>query len=169
MKRLGMAALAVVMSCTAVLAQATEDSPFRDFAGTARSIASYTGDGKWLVVMIWAHDCHVCNMEVESYAYFHETHQDGDARVLGISMDGQAQKTEAEAFIERHLLPFPNLIGEPEATMLHYMKLTGSPFRGTPTILIYNPDGKLMAAQAGAVPTEVIEEFIATNSTAPPG
>lgn len=163
MKRWGMAALAAVMGVAAGLtqAQADADTPFTDFAGQPRSIESYTGDGKWLVVMIWAHDCHVCNMEAEGYAQFHETHKDKDARVLGISLDGQAKKAEAEAFIERHDLPFPNLIGEPRATMMHYLVLTQSSFLGTPTILLYGPDGELKAAQAGAVPVESIERFIA--------
>lgn len=169
MRRVCKTALAVTILCLALFAQAGEDSPFTDFAGEPRGIASYTGDGRWLVVMIWAHDCHVCNAEAEGYAQFHEAHKDTNARMLGISLDGQAKKADAEAFIARHDLPFPNLIGEPEAVMRHYMGLTQTPFRGTPTILVYGPDGTLMAAQAGAVPTDVIEEFIAKKSAqAPP-
>ena len=164
MKRLGMAALAVIMGLTVPLAQAADEAVFSDFAGKARTIESYAGGGKWLVVMIWAHDCHVCNMEAEGYAHFHETHKDTDARMLGISMDGEAKKAEAEAFIERHDLPFPNLIGDPGATMRHFMQTTGTSFRGTPTILLYDPDGTLTAAQAGAVPPESIEKFIARGS-----
>lgn len=168
MRRIGMAALAVMMGCLAVSAQAADDPVFTDFAGESRSIESYAGDGKWLVVMIWAHDCHVCNMEAETYAQFHEAHKDKDAHMLGISMDGKEKKAEAEAFIQRHDLPFPNLIGEPQTTMLYYLTLTQSPFRGTPTILLYGPDGKLKAAQAGAVPVEVIEAYIAKNSPQAP-
>lgn len=156
-------ALAVSMAWMTVLAQAAGGPPFTDLDGRPSGIESFTGDGKWLVVMIWAHDCHVCNMEAESYAYFHETHADQDARVLGISMDGRAQQADIEAFIERHALPFPNLVGEPQAVMRHYMTLTGTPFLGTPTILLYDPQGTLKAAQAGAVPVEVIESFIAKN------
>ena len=140
-----------------------DDGPFVDFDGQPRTVESYTGNGKWLVVMIWAHDCHVCNMEVESYAQFHDDHQDKDASVLGISLDGQAKKADAEAFIERHDLPFPNLIGDLTPTMLFYANQTRSQFRGTPTILLYGPDGELRAAQAGAVPVASIERFIAGN------
>jgi peroxiredoxin len=167
MKKWVVAALAAIMVSMAAFAQAAGDSPFTDFAGEPRSIESYTGDGKWLVVMIWAHDCHVCNIEAESYAQFHEAHKDRDARMLGISLDGQAKKAEAEAFVERHALPFPNLIGEPAAVMLHYMMLTESSFLGTPTLLVYGPDGKLKAAQAGAVPVESIERFMEKNAAVP--
>jgi peroxiredoxin len=163
MQRFGL----VVLAIGCVTAQAAGDAPFTDFEGQPRTIESFAGDGKWLVVMIWAHDCHVCNMEAENYAYFHETHKDKNARLLGVSMDGQAKRAEAEAFIERHDLPFPNLIGEPATTMLQFAQLTGSSFRGTPTILLFDPQGTLTAAQAGAVPPESIEKFIARQAAAP--
>lgn len=139
---------------------------FSDFSGQPRAIESFAGKGKWLVVMIWASDCHVCNMEAEGYAQFHTAHQDKDATLLGVSIDGQAKKADAEDFIRRHELPFPNLIGEPETTMLWYLMNTGAQFAGTPTIMVYAPDGKLMAAQAGAVPPEVIEDFMARSGAA---
>jgi peroxiredoxin len=145
----------------------SSDTPFTDFQGKPRTIESFAGGGKWLVVMIWASDCHVCNMEAESYAQFHEAHKHKDATVLGVSIDGQAKKADAEDFIRGHDLPFPNLIGEPEAGMLYYMMVSGAQFAGTPTIMVYGPDGTLMAAQAGAVPPEIIEDFMAKNPPVP--
>lgn len=146
---------------TAVAEDAAEI--FSDFSGQPRTIESFAGKGKWLVVMIWASDCHVCNVEAESYAQFHLAHKDKDATLLGISIDGQEKKAEAEAFIKRHDLPFPNLIGEPQTAMLYYMMISGAQFVGTPTILLYGPDGTLLAAQGGAVPPEVIEAFMAKH------
>jgi peroxiredoxin len=98
------------------------------------------------------------------YAAFHRQHQGSDARVLGISMDGASKKAEATGFLTRHELPFPNLIAEPFELMSYYLELTGAPFRGTPTLLIYGPDGELRAAQAGAVPVESIEGYIARKT-----
>lgn len=165
MKRLTQAALAVLITAFSAVATAAEEQQiFTDFAGKASSIESYAGNGKWLVVMIWAHDCHVCNMEAESYAQFHTDHKDKDATVLGVSIDGEANKADAQAFITRHDLPFPNIIGEPEPSMLYYMMLTQSQFRGTPSIMVYDPAGELVAAQAGAVPPDVIEGFIAKQA-----
>lgn len=152
-----------LMVLMAVSAHASEDTLFHDFDGQPRTVESFTGNGKWLVVMIWAHDCHVCNQEAESYAQFHEAHKDDKATVLGISLDGAAKKADAEAFIERHDLPFPNLLGELTPTMLYYSMQTQSQFRGTPTLLLFDPEGKLRAAQAGAVPTTSIEAYIAKN------
>lgn len=163
MTRLCSTLLLLLTGCLVASVHAAEDAPFTDFAGQPATIESFAGDGRWLVVMIWAHDCHVCNMEVESYAQFHAAHKNTDASVLGVSLDGQDGKAEAEAFIARHDLPFPNLIGEPATTMLYYAMLTQSQFLGTPTILLYGPDGRLRAAQAGAVPVESIEAYMAKN------
>ena len=144
-------------------AQAAGNDGFLTFDGKETSVEAYTGGGNWLVVMMWAQGCHVCNAEVEGYAQLHESYAGKGASVLGISIDGQVDKGKAQDFIRRHDVPFPNLIGEPQAAMRWYAAQTGSRFLGTPTILVYGPDGDLQAAQAGAVPPEAIEKFIAEN------
>jgi peroxiredoxin len=136
---------------------------FQDFNGKQQVLENYTGKGKWLVVMIWASDCHICNREAYKYVDFNMIHSDKDASVLGISIDGESRIKEAKAFIKRHSIDFPNLIGEPEYVEQVYANLSGQHFAGTPS-LIYAPDGELKAAQAGAVPTEMIESFIEKNS-----
>ncbi len=137
----------------------------QDFSGKAAKIEDFTGKGKWLVVMIWASDCHICNREAHQYVDFHMIHSDTDATVLGVSIDGADGKKDAEKFIAKHSIDFPNLIGEADYVASLYYDLTGQYFRGTPTILIYSPKGELMAADAGAVPTELIEAFINKHST----
>lgn len=138
--------------------------PYRDFNGQEKSISDFTGDGKWRVVMIWASDCHVCNKEAHTYIGFHEQHKDKDARMLGISLDGKDKIADARDFIRRHKVSFPNLIGEPVDVVTDYMQLTGSEWVGTPTFLIYTPEGKLVAKQEGAAPVSLIENFIRSYS-----
>ena len=137
---------------------------FQDFNGKTQKIESYLGKGKWTVVMIWASDCHVCNHEAHEYVDFHMVHSDTDATVLGISLDGESRKKEAEKFISKHSVDFPNLIAEPETVARFYHEMSGEGFRGTPTFLVYSPSGELKAASAGAVPTASIEDFIKKNS-----
>ncbi|MCG6886484.1 MAG: hypothetical protein LJE74_04690, partial [Proteobacteria bacterium] len=79
-------------------------------------------------------------------------------------IDGQSKKDEAEKFIKRHKINFPSLIGEPQDVAQLYTELTGATFIGTPVFLFYNPQGVLVAQQAGAVPPELIEEFIQQQS-----
>ena len=142
-----------------------EMKAFEDFSGKTQKLENYIGkDGKWLIVMMWASDCHICNKEAHEYVDFHMIHSDTDATVLGISLDGESRKKEAMKFIKKHSVDFPNIIAEPEYVSSVYQKLTGQYFAGTPTFLIYSPDGELKAAQAGAVPTSLIEDFIKKNS-----
>jgi peroxiredoxin len=161
--RYAAATFAVLLNVFAT-AQAAGNEGFLTFDGREASVESHAGKGNWLVVMMWAQDCHVCNAEVEGYAQLHEAYAGEGASVLGISIDGEADKDKARDFIRRHDVPFPNLIAEPQVAMRWYATQTGSRFLGTPTILIYGPDGELQAAQAGAVSPEVIEKFIAENS-----
>lgn len=136
---------------------------FEDFNGKPQVLENYTGKGKWLIVMMWASDCYICNREAHQYVDFHMIHSDTDATVLGISLDGENRKKEAKKFIKKHSVDFPNLIAEPEYVSALYRELTGQFFAGTPTFLIYSPEGELKAAQAGAVPTTLIEDFIKKN------
>jgi peroxiredoxin len=137
-----------------------------DFSGSPRSINDYTGNGKWLVVMFWASDCHICGEEAHEYVAFHSKNKDGNAHVLGITIDGLANKEAAQGFVDEHELNFPNLIGTAEDIAGMYYELTGEFWIGTPTFFVYDPKGELRAAQAGAVPAEILENFIAENSVA---
>jgi len=138
--------------------------PLTDLNGNPASISDYTGKGKWLVVMFWASDCHICNKEAHQYVSMQERHRDGNINVLGITTDGLANKAAAKAFIKEHALNFPNLIGSPEEVASMYYDLTGNQWIGTPTFFIYNAEGKLGVADAGAIPAKIIEDFIAENS-----
>lgn len=147
------------LSLISLGANAGTSGVLQDFKGNIKSLDDYTGKGKWLVVMLWASDCHVCNQEAHEYVAFHGKHANGSAHVLGVSLDG-AKKKEAEQFLKKHSVNFPNLIGEAITVATLYEQLSGGSWIGTPSFLVYNPQGKLVGAQVGAVPTSVIESFI---------
>ena len=149
---------------TPALAVDISASLLKGFDGSIHSLSEYTGKGKWTIVMLWASDCHACNAEAKQYVKFHKAHKDKNATILGVSLDGAMKKAEANAFIERHGVTFPNLIEEPEKIENLYASLTGQRWIGTPSFLIYSPAGELRAAQVGAVPTNIIESFIAKES-----
>jgi len=136
----------------------------KDFKGEFHTVDDYKNEGRWLIVMLWASDCHVCNQEAHEYVKFHSAHTNKDAQMLGISLDGESTKAEAIKFMQKHKINFPSLIGEPEIIAQMYQNLTGNAWVGTPTFLVYGPDGALRGQQVGAVPTSVIESFIASES-----
>ena len=80
-------------------------------------------------------------------------------------MSAERQQAAVD-FVARHQLKFENLIAEPEVVTAYYQITTGSRWVGTPSFLIFGPDGQLMAKQVGAVATDVVEQFIATNTAA---
>ncbi|MEJ2143189.1 MAG: TlpA disulfide reductase family protein [Gammaproteobacteria bacterium] len=148
--------LGMLLATTPAFAKTT----LYELNGKPSSIEKYTGNGKWLIVMFWASDCHVCNKEAHQYVDFHFAHADEDASVLGVSLDGVKNKMLAEGFIKKHNINFPNLIGDPEAVADMFTRLTGVLWAGTPTFLIYSPTGELMVQQIGAIPVELIENYI---------
>ena len=140
---------------------ADQSKPFVDFSGNPRSVEEFFDAEKWTIVMVWRHDCHICNNEAESYAFLHDGNE--TIQVLGLSIDGQDHKKEAKNFIVSHGLPFENLLGELEVVGEYYQNLTGRRFIGTPTFLFFNPEGQLMANRVGAVRPEVFRNFISRS------
>ncbi len=162
-KRLGLLTAMLIWALTAPMASAS--SFYEDLAdGQPRSLEEYVGQGQWTVLMIWAHDCHVCNREARSYQAFHDKHKDKDARVVGLSLDGRLNLDKAKRFVKSHGLQFTNLIGTAPQVTGMFETLSGANWIGTPSFLIFNPQGELLAQQVGAVPTDLIEQFIARES-----
>ncbi|MCZ7600549.1 MAG: redoxin domain-containing protein [Gammaproteobacteria bacterium] len=88
--------LQIALLALAVSAAAADMALFRDLAsGEPREFADYREADKWMVVMVWASDCPVCNREVSGYSDFHLMHEQDDAIILGVSIDGEAGRDDA--------------------------------------------------------------------------
>ena len=142
----------------------TPDLVIKNLHGENVPVSRYVGKGKWTVVMLWAHNCPICNQEVQNMAFFHEDHKDKDATVLGVSVDGMALAAKAQGFVRNHSLDFPNLIIEPEQGQI--MKFGGGAFIGTPTFYIYSPEGALEAKHVGPISTDDLDRFLSSRSQA---
>jgi peroxiredoxin len=147
-----------------ILLASSSWAELKDFKGQPHKLTDFTGKGKWTVVMFWASDCRVCNAEIDQYIQFNQDHKDKDASLVGISLDGESGLAAAQNFVKRHGVNFPNLLGDPQQIIQMYQSMTSTEWLGTPSFLVFDPKGKLKAAQAGAVPTNLIEKFIKENS-----
>lgn len=143
---------------------ALDETVFTDFNGASKTLDLLKGDDNWLVLMIWASYCPVCNKEAQSYVRFYEAEKNSNISLVGLSVDGKDNFSTAEDFVKTHHLPFPNLIAEIEEVMLFYQEKTFKKFNATPTFMIFSPDGALMAARTGAVEPEAIKKFISQKS-----
>lgn len=133
----------------------------RDLNGRERNINEFVGHGKWTVVVAWAHDCRICDREIDEMTLFHNAHSKKDASVLGVTLDGMDKLPQARAFVKRHKLPFVNLVAEPTQKVM--TQFGAGEFVGTPTYYIYNPKGDIVGQNIGPITRKEIEEFIASE------
>jgi len=138
---------------------AAGQSTFTDFDGRPSDLGKRLYPEAWTVVMLWHSECHICNEEVGELIRFHGRNQPR-AGILGVSLDGYAARGDAQQFIDRHRVNFPNLIADEAAVAAFYYRHTGERWVGTPTFLIYDPSGELVAKQVGAVSQALLEDFI---------
>lgn len=155
-------ALGVLWAPLLMASAAGPDISLKDVNGKQRNANEFIGQGKWTVVAVWASDCTICNQEIHHMASFHAAHQDTDATVLGVSIDGHDRKKQALGFVQGHGLIFPNLLAE----LSQMQKFGGGPITGTPTYFIYSPEGMLLAAQVGPITQEHVEKYIAKATLA---
>jgi peroxiredoxin len=137
-------------------AAAAPDLVLPDVSGKPHAVSEYIGKGKWTVVAVWSADCPICKRDIYHMAFFHAAHGRQHATVLGISIDGIANRQKAAAFIEDQSLDFPNLIGDRSTPG----RLTGRSFIGTPTYYVFTPEGKFVAERIGSQTQEQMEALI---------
>lgn len=150
-------AAALLFALSAALAAQTLELRLKDLSGRERDVGEYIGGGHWTVVTVWSADCPICRREMYHMTFLHEEHKDGNVRVLGISVDGYDQIEKVRDFVDEQSLNFPTLVGGPEDVR----RLSGQPFRGTPTYYFFTPEGKFARAHAGALTQRQAEQALA--------
>ena len=153
--RIRLFAVLLLMLPGMVLA-AAPDIRLKDMDGKDHSVSEYIGQGKWTIVVVWSSDCPICRRDIYHMTFFHDEHRKTDATVLGLSIDGEAGRDKAKAFVNDQSLNFPNLLGEPGDPG----RLSGTMFIGTPTYYFFSPEGKFMTQRIGPVTQQQAEEVI---------
>lgn len=155
--------LALILLLPVVVALAAAPSLIlKDLDGKPRNVNEFIGKGQWVIVAVWSADCPICKREIFHMTFFHDEHKNKDARVLGLSIDGYADRKKARAFIEDQGLNFPNVIGSPQDAS----RLGNASFIGTPTYYFFAPDGKLAGQRVGPLTQSEAEEFIRRQAQA---
>lgn len=78
--------------------------------------------------------------------------------VLGVTLDSNTNVINA--FNSRHKVQFPTLKSSAKEMNAYLNNIAGEGLTGTPTYLIYSPDGQLKALQPGLVPAATIYNFL---------
>jgi len=135
---------------------------FTDLDGNKDSIMNHIGKDKWTIVEVWSSNCHACEMHMPEMVEF-----DGklkNARLLGISLDGQNGIKDAKEFISKFDVKFPTIITNPIEMNIWMQQSIGEALMGTPTFILFDPKGMLVAAQPGVVAVTALEKFIMDNT-----
>jgi len=163
-----MRSILAVVVCTALLMFCPERSfgqqMFEIFEGYPVTIEPYFDGEHWLVVVIWSFRCPICQKELPTYADLARRQNSGIFTVIGLSIDGHEGFGGAWTLLEELANDFNSLIGEADGVAEFVLSHSRQPFQGTPTIMIFNPSGILVAFQGGPVPVDSIEGFIAQRS-----
>lgn len=135
---------------------------FTDLNGKKVELEKQLGNKKWSIVEVWGSDCHACRQHMPSMVEF-----DGkldNVRLVGITIDGQEGIPEANAFIKKYDVKFQTVVSNPIEVNAWMLENVGEGLIGTPTFMMFNPKGELVAAQPGLIPTQSLETFIKENS-----
>jgi len=120
--------------------------------------------GKWTLVMFWHTDCHVCHMQKPEISAFHNKHKDDDAHVIGVALDGIDGLAVVKEYIAENKPSFPSYVGHDLIIQVNYFAMTEEQFMGTPTYVLFDPSGQVVANKPGMMAIDALENFIARNS-----
>lgn len=157
-KRLATQMLSIITLLCTWLLITTPATAMTDLQGQPVQLENLVGKGKWTVMKIWASDCHVCRQTIHYLKDVEVSFPEAD--VYGISIDGQEGKADAQAFVKQNSLDFPNLLSDLSEINTYLNKSAGESLFGTPTMLVFNPQGKLIAVQPGPVTADELIAFI---------
>jgi len=166
---LGAAALLVAtFSMSPVVADdSAENSIFPELIsvdGDNTAVHPDIGQGKWTLVMLWATTCHICEIDKPKFSKFYDKHKDGDLiDVFGIAIDGHNQLPEVQRYLASRDVSFPNSVGEFLTVGSSMVEIAEEPLRGTPTYLLFDPEGEIKGVHAGHLAPDKVELFIAAK------
>ena len=139
--------LFLVLVATALGAQAFT---FTDSKGKTQTLEQYKG--KWVLVNFWATWCPPCLEEIPDLVALHEDRKN-NLVVIGVALDYRDPKDVLQ-FSDQMMISYPMVLGS------HKLAAQVGSIPGLPTTYLYNPQGKQVAYNVGAVTRDGIERYI---------
>ncbi|HMM47953.1 MAG TPA: TlpA disulfide reductase family protein [Thiobacillaceae bacterium] len=125
-----------------------------DTNGKVHTLSGYKG--KWVLVNYWATWCPPCLDEIPDLIALHGNPKN-KLVVIGVAMDYRNAKQVTD-FADGMLVDYPIVLGNERV-----VRQIG-PVQGLPTTYLFNPDGKMVAQQVGAITREMVESYIASKA-----
>ena len=146
---------------------------FKEYGREASVANSFKADGKsWQLLKFWSVDCGICRAQVPVVSDMHSDaeqttgdQKDGDSdyrlRVMGISVDALSREGEVLRYKQRYPSSYPNIQLPLIVINAWFESVALEPFRGTPTYLLFDPQGNLAAMQTSILKQDSLRNFIA--------
>jgi len=135
----------------APLGAVAHEFTLKDTQGKVQRLSDYRG--KWVLVNFWATWCPPCLEELPDLAALYKAHKDKDLMVIGVAMEYPSAKVVMD-FLKETPLPYPIVLGD------YKMARQIGTVEGLPTSYLFDPTGKLVSHQSGAITRGSVEEFI---------
>lgn len=145
-----MSRLLAIFLAAFVWAQSAQAFTLVDSKGKTHTLAQYKG--KWVLVNFWATWCPPCLEEIPDLNALHENKKN-NLVVLGVAMDYTDPQTVLQ-FADQMMVSYPIILGDPKAAAQ-----IGA-INGLPTTYLYNPQGKMVAYNVGALTRQAVENYI---------
>ncbi|MDO9226833.1 MAG: TlpA disulfide reductase family protein [Pseudomonadota bacterium] len=123
---------------------------FTDSKGKTQSLDQYKG--KWVLVNFWATWCPPCLEEIPDLVALHDDKKN-NLVVIGVALDYRDPK-EVLQFSDQMMISYPMVLGT------HKLAAQVGAIPGLPTTYLFNPQGKQVAYNVGAVTRDAIERYI---------
>ena len=133
------------------LSASAADFKLTDTKGKTHTLSGYKG--KWVLVNYWATWCPPCLEEIPDLISLHENKKN-NLVVIGVALQYRDPKQVVD-FADGLLVTYPIVLGNPKIVSQI------GPMQGLPTTYLFNPEGKMVAQQMGAITREAVESFIA--------
>jgi thiol-disulfide isomerase/thioredoxin len=149
-----------LMPFTGANASTSYDISLDGIDDSRHKLSDYIGHGKWIVLNIWGTRCPPCREEIPELVSFHDQHNNTDGMVIGIAINfpsyGYANKVDVSAFADDYLIEFPVLLSDSTITE----KIGLGRLEALPSTYLFDPDGKVVGMQVGAITKKILEDFI---------
>ncbi len=148
---------ALVFILLALSCHAAWSFDFTDIHGHRQSLDAYRG--KWVLVNFWATWCPPCRMEIPDLIALHDKYSTSRLEIIGVAMDYNSP-AEVTRFVQSMHIDYPVVLGTP------VLASQVGDVNGLPTSYLYNPQGKIVAYQVGALTRDAVERYINSKDAA---
>lgn len=160
MKRRYLSATLMCLCLFFSMASTAQDLNLKTLEGNATSLSNQLSKTMWTLVMVWTTYCGECAKQYDEISAFHQSNKKFRLRVLGVSLDGLTQRTKVRQYARIKNHTFPSVLAESENFSNKYKELTGAPFTGTPTYMLFDRGQSIQAYMDGPISIDALERFI---------